>query len=387
MGVIGSLTARMVLETGEYMAAAEKVVRRTDSMGSQISRTLGKASATYGKALTKGAIGLLGAMGVDQVLDDLNKKMMTEGFKNGTDVVRTLGSSILDLSKGIPIIGGLVTAIDFAVTDTERWKQKNIELQQEIRKTVDAYKNMSGAGDSALMSMSISDFMNSSDSDKQSIRDADEFRTKVAALRAEYEKIIANIETVNGLYDFQRKQLKAEALTAFVNQEGALRKQLDLNEAKRKQAEIEAEVNAIMAEQAELDEVSEMVQQDINERERGRADFMRDLQRSYDSSLLSERELFQKKLDSLGIMGEQAAKAWELHDAMEAQKQTADATQRLQRMMGFSNVESLNTAIGGVKVSGMSSFSLERMMPTQDAIRLAVQQIAKNTAPLAAGAP
>jgi hypothetical protein len=379
MGVIGSLTARMVLETGEYMAAAEKVVRRTDSMGSQISRTLGKASATYGKALTKGAIGLLGAMGVDQVLDDLNKKMMTEGFKNGTDVVRTLGSSILDLSKGIPIIGGLVTAIDFAVTDTERWKQKNIELQQEIRKTVDAYKNMSGAGDSALMSMSISDFMNSSDSDKQSIRDADEFRTKVAALRAEYEKIIANIETVNGLYDFQRKQLKAEALTAFVNQEGALRKQLELNEAKRKQAEIEAEVNAIMAEQAELDEVSEMVQQDINERERGRADFMRDLQRSYESSLLSERELFQKKLDSLGIMGEQAAKAWELHDAMEAQKQTADATQRLQSMMGFSNVESLNTAIGGVKVSGMSSFSLERMMPTQEAIRRAVEEMAKNS--------
>lgn len=55
MGVIGSLTARMVLETGEYMAAAEKVVRRTDSMGSQISRTLGKASATYGKALAKGS--------------------------------------------------------------------------------------------------------------------------------------------------------------------------------------------------------------------------------------------------------------------------------------------------------------------------------------------
>lgn len=387
MGVIGSLTARMVLETGEYMAAAEKVVRRTDSMGSQISRTLGKASATYGKALAKGAIGIIGAMGVDQVLDDLNKKMMTEGFKNGTDVVRTFGNSILDLSKGIPIIGGLVTAIDFAVTDTERWKQKNIELQQEIRKTVDAYKNMSGAGDSALMSMSISDFMNSSDSDKQSIRDADEFRTKVAALRAEYEKIIANIETVNGLYEFQRKQLRSEALTAFVEQEGALRKQMDLNEAKRKQAEIMEEINAIMAEQAELDEVSDMVQQDINERERGRADFMRDLQRSYDSSLMSERELFQKKLDSLDIMGEQAAKAWELHDAMEAQKQTADATQRLQRMMGFSNVESLNTAIGGVKVSGMSSFSLERMMPTQDAIKLAVQQIAKNTAPLAAGAP
>lgn len=387
MGVIGSLTARMVLETGEYMAAAEKVVRRTDSMGSQISRTLGKASATYGKALAKGAIGIIGAMGVDQVLDDLNKKMMTEGFKNGTDVVRTFGNSILDLSKGIPIIGGLVTAIDFAVTDTERWKQKNIELQQEIRKTVDAYKNMSGAGDAALMSMSISDFMNSSDSDKQSIRDADEFRTKVAALRAEYEKIIANIETVNGLYEFQRKQLRAEALTAFVEQEGALRKQMDLNEAKRKQAEIMEEVNAIMAEQAELDEVSDMVQQDINERERGRADFMRDLQRSYDSSLMSERELFQKKLDSLNIMGEQAAKAWELHDAMEAQKQTADATQRLQQMMGFSNVESLNTAIGGVKVSGMSSFSLERMMPTQDAIKLAVQQIAKNTAPLAAGAP
>jgi uncharacterized protein YdiU (UPF0061 family) len=71
----------------------------------------------------------------------------------------------------------------------------------------------------------------------------------------------------------------------------------------------------------------------------------------------------------------------------EMEQRQGEAKSRLAGMMNFSNVESLNTAIGGVKVSGMTSFSLERMMPTQDAIKAAVQQIARNTAPLAAGAP
>lgn len=101
------------------------------------------------------------------------------------------------------------------------------------------------------------------------------------------------------------------------------------------------------------------------------------LRAAYDKTAATRAELEQRK-KSEESMRQQA----ELAKQMQQQ-----ATDRAGRMMGFSNVESLSTAIGGVKVAGMTSFSLERMMPTQDAIKLAVQQIAKNTAPLAAGAP
>lgn len=115
--------------------------------------------------------------------------------------------------------------------------------------------------------------------------------------------------------------------------------------------------------------------------------FMDQLQQSYDQQMLGEDQLFQKKLKGLALSAAQVEQANRLHEAMSRQTKEAEARSAVERMNGFSNVESVNTAIGGVKVAGMTSFSLERMMPTQDAIRLAVQQIAKNTAPLAAGAP
>lgn len=117
------------------------------------------------------------------------------------------------------------------------------------------------------------------------------------------------------------------------------------------------------------------------------AQFMQQLRQSYDQQMLSEDQLFQKKLKGLVLSAAQVEEANRLHEAMTRQTKEAEARAAVERMNNYGNVESLNTAIGGVRVSGMTSFSLERMMPTQDAIKLAVQQIAKNTAPLAAGAP
>ena len=58
------------------------------------------------------------------------------------------------------------------------------------------------------------------------------------------------------------------------------------------------------------------------------------------------------------------------------------------RALEFSNVETIGTAIGGVKIGGMTSNSIERMMPTQEAIKSYSAQIARNTERLAAaGAP
>lgn len=109
------------------------------------------------------------------------------------------------------------------------------------------------------------------------------------------------------------------------------------------------------------------------------AQFMQQLQESYDQQMLSEEQLFQKKLKSLTLTAEQVAEANRLHEAMARQTQEAEARNAVERMYNFSNVESLNTAIGGVKVAGMTSFSLERMMPTQEAIRRAVEEMAKNS--------
>ena len=154
------------------------------------------------------------------------------------------------------------------------------------------------------------------------------------------------------------------------DQEEQLRAAFDRTQAAR------AEKNAKDAAQAKAQQQAADAQQ-----------FMEHLQESYDQQMLSEDQLFQKKLKGLALSAAQVEQANKLHEAMAQQTREAEARSAVEKMNNFSNVESVNTAIGGVKVAGMTSFSLERMMPTQDAIKLAVQQIAKNTAPLAAGAP
>ena len=154
------------------------------------------------------------------------------------------------------------------------------------------------------------------------------------------------------------------------DQENQLRAAFDRTQAAR--AEVDAKKMAEAKAKAQADDATQ---------------FMQQLRQSYDQQMLGEDQLFQKKLKGLTLSAAQVEEANKLHEAMTRQTKEAEARNAVERMNNYGNVESLNTAIGGVKVSGMSSFSLERMMPTQDAIKLAVQQIAKNTAPLAQGAP
>lgn len=154
------------------------------------------------------------------------------------------------------------------------------------------------------------------------------------------------------------------------DQENQLRAAFDRTQAAR--AEIDAKKMAEAKAKAQADDATQ---------------FMEQLRQSYDQQMLGEDQLFQKKLKGLTLSAAQVEEANKLHEAMTRQTKEAEARNAVERMNNYGNVESLNTAIGGVKVAGMTSFSLERMMPTQDAIKLAVQQIAKNTAPLAQGAP
>lgn len=154
------------------------------------------------------------------------------------------------------------------------------------------------------------------------------------------------------------------------DQENQLRAAFDRTQAAR--AEVDAKKMAEAKAKQQADDATQ---------------FMQQLRQSYDQQMLGEDQLFQKKLKGLALSAAQVEEANRLHEAMTRQTKEAEARNAVERMNNYGNVESVNTAIGGVKVAGMTSFSLERMMPTQDAIKLAVQQIAKNTAPLAAGAP
>ena len=52
MGTIAQLKARLTLETDEYMAQADKVIRRTSSLGDQMQKIGAKVAKSYVGAIT-----------------------------------------------------------------------------------------------------------------------------------------------------------------------------------------------------------------------------------------------------------------------------------------------------------------------------------------------
>jgi hypothetical protein len=95
--------------------------------------------------------------------------------------------------------------------------------------------------------------------------------------------------------------------------------------------------------------------------------------------------------DYIAELGELTAEAQAEAAAQAEKRAKANAEEAMaaaRRALEFSNVETIGTAIGGVKIGGMTSNSIERMMPTQEAIKSYSAQIARNTERLAAaGAP
>ena len=226
------------------------------------------------------------------------------------------------------------------------------------------------------------------------------FRQKMEQIRRERSKV--------GKSDDEIARLDREAQLADQRQT-LMAKGMGGQEADKKIAEMRASLASL--DQAKLR--AEMLNQANRADPALHLSMLQEQQRIAHELVTSERDLYAEKTAQLVLDGRiTEAQAKQLRDAydktaatrleVEARKKSEEhmrqqaelakqmeqqASERTGRMMNFGNAESLSTAIGGVKVAGMTSFSLERMMPTQDAIKLAVQQIAKNTAPLAAGAP
>lgn len=226
------------------------------------------------------------------------------------------------------------------------------------------------------------------------------FRQKMEQIRRDRSKV--------GKSDDEIARLEREAQLADERQT-LMAKGMGGQEADKKIAEMRAALASL--DQAKLR--AEMLNQANRADPALHLSMLQEQQRIAHELVTSERDLYAEKTAQLVLDGRiTEAQAKQLRDAydktaatrleVEARKKADEnmrqqaelakqmeqqASERTGRMMNFGNAESLSTAIGGVKVAGMTSFSLERMMPTQDAIRAAVQQIAKNTAPLAQGAP
>jgi hypothetical protein len=112
-------------------------------------------------------------------------------------------------------------------------------------------------------------------------------------------------------------------------------------------------------------------------REESVINFMEELQDALDERTMTEDQLFQKKMDRLGLDAQEQENARALNEKLKAASQTTPKT------AAVSNIESIQSAVGSVKMAGTTS-GLDKLAKPAEATAKATAASATHLAKLAA---
>ncbi len=342
MATVGNIKAKMVLETAEYMAAADKVVGKAKSMGSQLGRELQKAGQQYANSIKSTALAAVSVTSVSRILGDIGEKLNNLDYRNVTglaDAFEKAGLSMSAIIKMIPVMGDAFKAGE----------------------GLGMYLNIGGVQDEANAQRSA-DERNAvlrEAGKAQALKEQAAAQEKIKAAEAERLRIARERQANEDLFEGMMRQQRDALLFIQGGEEEVLF----------------ARINRLVAEK-KLTAVQE---------DQLRAQFKK-VEAAKEEKRLREQAI--ADAETARRIAEETAAA-EARAAEEAARRLQEeAAAAAQRSMEFSNVESLSTAIGGVKVAGMTSNSIERLVPTQEMIKNYSEQIARNTQRMAgAGAP
>jgi hypothetical protein len=221
-----------------------------------------------------------------------------------------------------------------------------------------------------------------------------EQREKMNALRKEYFETEKKIREVGWTpKDAEGNFVSLEKRRAnFIATEAAMRNEYDVQvrliqaaEEKAKAAEANAkaekETARILKEQKDIADAAASRAKDRQDAEdrynQDQIDFLTSLQDALDQQTMTEEELFRKKLANADLSDETTAKAWELFRAIQATKGAAENP-----VAAMSNVENISTAVGGVKMAGMTT-GLDKLAKPAQATAINTAKVAENTGRMA----
>ena len=341
MATVGNIKAKMVLETAEYMASADKVVGKAQSMGSRLSKELSKASQKYANSFKAAAMGAVSVVSVARVLGDVGEQLTNLDYRNVTglaDAFEKANISVDGLIKKLPLLGdvykfgeGIGMALNLGGVQDEANAQRSADERNAALREAGRLHNL---------------------------KEQAAAQEKIKQIEADRLKIAREREQNEAMFEQMMQQQKEALLFIKGGEEEVLFNRINRMVLEKK----------LTAEQEDQLRAAYRRVQVAREEKEQREKAIRDAEIARD------------------IAAERAAE--DARAAEEAQKRAqAEAQAAATRAMEFSNVESLSTAIGGVKVAGMTDNSLARLVPTQEAMKNYLAQIEKNTQPNAGGAP
>jgi DNA repair exonuclease SbcCD ATPase subunit len=393
MATVANLKAKLVMDVGQFEQAAEKAVGTAKRAGVSIGKALSNVGKDWERSMLNFGKALIGVQALDSGMRAFGrylKELDTSKLETAADVISEISTGIGEALKAIPLIGG-------------------------------AYELGEGIG--AVFGVGAEDKRRDAE-DKA--RDAASLKAKalqdqVSAIR-QYEE---RAEAIRGLEGEALAQKQAEfaiedklaklkaaavqgaspaaaaALVAQAREQLTQTMQKDL-EAARERAKLEESIAAAKKQQAEEAAI-------IRQEDAAAASFLDGLKSQLEAVTLSERERLELQMQRLKLWPEEIEAATQLYEQIELAKKAQEEQRELDRLkaaadeedaqnrkmaleaMGAAqratNVETLDTAIGGVKVQGMMDSSLSRLVPVQEAMKAYLKAIADNTKPAAGGAP
>ena len=339
MATVGKLAAKMVLETDEYMASARKVIRTTDDMAGKISRAIERS---FGGLLKKGLIGVLGAGAVSQITSSLSDEMSNAAKSGGSRlqaVLDGIGYGIINIGRNIPIIGDLASTLYSAATAGSDAKKQMREM---------ALAGAASLQQKLGLSPEQQAMLDSGLSVRQIASQQDEISTqsKIIALQREQQALKLDYEAKREAAEKAGLIRDEELFQNFIKKDAAISQQIAL----------EREL-ARIREQEKRDKYWDSFWDDYFDGIEAAANEWDNLLTQIETGINRQVEQSQRERDRLVM----------------------DNQDELNRIHGASNVQSIGTTVGGVRVAGAVDYSSERMATNLERIREIDAKIEDNT--------
>lgn len=397
MATVANLKAKLVMDIGEFEKNAERAVGKASTMGKTISSLFSKAGKQYSDALKNAVVGAFGVQALDAGLRNVGEALKNLDYRNVNglnDVFKGISTSLGETARNLPVLGsaftfgeGLATAMNFGGLR---------DSSVEAAKAADRNKALNEGMRLATQ-----------------FRDMNNDITFTLERQLQLAQATTDVEKLRVQREFERKDLqdKIERAGRAINEnedniayrvKNAVEAYDKMVKAQDEALERQREAHRIAQEQAEQ-------QRMIEQEDRAASSFLENLQSQYDAITLSERERLELQMQRLKLWPEEIEAATKLYEQIQRAKELQDEQRRMDDLKAkadeeaaqnrkialeamdaadrASSVETLDTAIGGVKVQGMMDASLSRLVPLQEAQKAYLKAIADNTKPAAGGAP
>ena len=415
MGNVAAFKTRITLESDQYMAGWKKVEAATTNSVHGIEAAIAKGMKSWSKSMGHAISGFLGIQLADTLLKSIDETLKNPIFNNaGANIAYAIGDGFAKTLESIPVAGtlgkwigeGIGSAMD-QVGEFGAWAQDKTKGIWGLEQASGALRSLGGSSgeQEAKQKASREDAARNErmlavgskmidDLEKQrQLAEAvsDEQRTRVerAQRLAELEKQLNDQMTKEGAKGPEivaaRDKLRAAFEATSAAQDEAMKRQErekmladQAAEAEKERARVAEEAaKAQERAQADAEKRAEMRAAAEERREESVMNFMDDLQDALDERTMTEDQLFQKKMDRLGLDAQEQENARALNEKLKAASQTALKT------AAVSNIESIQSAVGSVKMAGTTS-GLDKLAKPAEETAKATQASATHLAKIAA---